>query len=194
MRYPPGCCPPRWPRPRSLGTGRRGKRHDVDTPAGRSRFHRSHRGALGAPRPDRRAAQAGVPAAGDARGLPRGRARTGGRERLPGRGRRDRGAQWLLTQHRHLPPARTRSSRRAAITAVSPDLIKTGTNEEPQLNLFMYYVSLNPALRNLDLPSYDAAGRRVGNPPLALEPALPGTRIRQRADSNSRRRSCWAGR
>lgn len=54
------------------------------------------------------------------------------------------------------------------ITAISPDLIPTGTNEQPQLNLFMYYVSLNPALRNLDLPSADAQGGRLSNPPLAL--------------------------
>lgn len=54
------------------------------------------------------------------------------------------------------------------ITATSPDLIATGTDEQPQLNLFMYYVSLNPALRNLDLPSSNGAGQRISNPPLAL--------------------------
>lgn len=55
-----------------------------------------------------------------------------------------------------------------AITAVSPDLIQVSNSEEPQLNLFMYYVSLNPALRNLGLPSRDASGSQVSNPPLAL--------------------------
>jgi len=55
------------------------------------------------------------------------------------------------------------------ITAVSPDLITTGANEQPRVNLFMYYVSLNPALRNLDLPSSNAHGARVSNPPLALD-------------------------
>ena len=55
------------------------------------------------------------------------------------------------------------------ITAVSPDLITTGANEQPQVNLFMYYVSLNPALRNLDLPSSNAQGARLSNPPLALD-------------------------
>jgi hypothetical protein len=55
-----------------------------------------------------------------------------------------------------------------SITAVSPDLITTGAGEEPQLNLFMYYVSYNPALRNLDLPSLDRAGNKITNPPLAL--------------------------
>jgi Pvc16 N-terminal domain/IPT/TIG domain len=54
------------------------------------------------------------------------------------------------------------------ITATAPDLIPTGPNEQPQLNLFMYYVSLNPDLRNLDLPSADSQGNRLSNPPLAL--------------------------
>ena len=54
------------------------------------------------------------------------------------------------------------------ITATSPDLIATGADEQPQLNLFMYYVSLNPALRNLDLPSRNGAGQQISNPPLAL--------------------------
>lgn len=55
------------------------------------------------------------------------------------------------------------------ITAVSPDLITTGQNEQPRLNLFMYYASLNPALRNLGLPSSNAQGARLSNPPLALD-------------------------
>jgi Pvc16 N-terminal domain/IPT/TIG domain len=55
------------------------------------------------------------------------------------------------------------------ITAVSPDLITTGPDEQPQLNLFMYYISLNPALRNLGLPSSNAQGGRLSNPPLALD-------------------------
>jgi len=55
------------------------------------------------------------------------------------------------------------------ITATSPDLISTGAHEQPQLNLFMYYVSINPALRNLGLPSSNAQGGRVSNPPLALD-------------------------
>ncbi len=54
------------------------------------------------------------------------------------------------------------------VTATSPDLIPTGANEQPQVNLFMYYVSLNPALRNLGLPSMGARGERLSNPPLAL--------------------------
>jgi hypothetical protein len=56
-----------------------------------------------------------------------------------------------------------------SITATSPDLVPTGTNEHPRLNLFMYYASPNAAYRNFDLPAYDSAGRRVSNPPLALD-------------------------
>lgn len=55
------------------------------------------------------------------------------------------------------------------ITATSPDLVATGTNEAARLNLFMYYASANAAYRNADLPAYDSAGRRVSNPPLALD-------------------------
>lgn len=54
------------------------------------------------------------------------------------------------------------------VTNVPPDLITTGQDEPPQLNLFMYYASLNPALRNLDLPSIDSNGNLIGNPPLAI--------------------------
>jgi hypothetical protein len=54
------------------------------------------------------------------------------------------------------------------ITATSPDLIATGTDEQPGLNLFMYYASLNPALRNLGLPSRNAQGAPLSNPPLAI--------------------------
>jgi hypothetical protein len=54
------------------------------------------------------------------------------------------------------------------ITSFSPDLIKTGTSEQPQLNIFMYYASTNAALRNLDLPSMSAGGTKLSNPPLAL--------------------------
>jgi hypothetical protein len=55
------------------------------------------------------------------------------------------------------------------ITATSPDLVATGTSESARLNLFMYYASTNAAYRNFDLPAYDSGGRRVSNPPLALD-------------------------
>lgn len=59
-------------------------------------------------------------------------------------------------------------SSTAGITATSPDLIATGAHEQPQINLFMYHVNINPALRNLDLPSASPGGARLSNPPLAL--------------------------
>jgi hypothetical protein len=55
------------------------------------------------------------------------------------------------------------------VRAVAPDLIKLDDpTEGPQLNLFLYRVSPNPGWRNADLPSRDGAGRRISNPPLAL--------------------------
>lgn len=55
------------------------------------------------------------------------------------------------------------------VTAVAPDLIETGTSEPPQLNLFMYQVTPNQGWRNVDLPSRNANGERLTNPPLALD-------------------------
>jgi hypothetical protein len=74
---------------------------------------------------------------------------------------------WLLRDALNAGPVSVLTSA-SEITAVSPDLIQAGSTEEPQLNLFMYYVSLNADLRNLNLPSYNASGGRVSNPPLAL--------------------------
>ena len=54
------------------------------------------------------------------------------------------------------------------ISATSPDLIVTGPGEQARLNLFMYYASFNAALRNLGLPSSNAQGLQISNPPLAL--------------------------
>jgi hypothetical protein len=54
------------------------------------------------------------------------------------------------------------------ITNKAPDLITTGQDEPPQLNLFMYYASINPALRNLGQPSVDSSGNPISNPPLAI--------------------------
>jgi hypothetical protein len=65
-------------------------------------------------------------------------------------------------------PSLVLGSSPAGITATSPDLIATGANEQPQINVFMYYVSINAALRNLDLPSTGPGGSRLSNPPLAL--------------------------
>jgi hypothetical protein len=54
------------------------------------------------------------------------------------------------------------------ITNKAPDLIATGSDEPAQLNLFMYYASINPALRNVGLPSTNSSGAQVSNPPLAI--------------------------
>lgn len=54
------------------------------------------------------------------------------------------------------------------VSALPPDRIATGIDEKPQLNLFLYQVAPNAALRNLDLPSRDDRGGRRSNPPLAL--------------------------
>ena len=76
--------------------------------------------------------------------------------------------QWLLTNALTSGGPTTVLSSPQPVTAISPDLITTGANEQPQVNLFMYYVSLNPALRNLDLPSRNGSGAEISNPPLAL--------------------------
>ena len=54
------------------------------------------------------------------------------------------------------------------MAVLAPDLIATGKSEQSQLNLFIYYVNINPALRNLDLPSRTARVGGSANPPLAL--------------------------
>jgi hypothetical protein len=77
--------------------------------------------------------------------------------------------RWLLTSSLTSDgPGVLLAGSTPGITVTSPDLVVTGAGEPPRLNLFMYYASLNPALRNNGLPSRDAQGRQVGNPPLAL--------------------------
>ena len=56
------------------------------------------------------------------------------------------------------------------VTAVAPDLIKLDDPDAgPSLNLFLYRVTPNQGWRNAALPAYDGAGRRLTNPPLALD-------------------------
>jgi hypothetical protein len=55
------------------------------------------------------------------------------------------------------------------VTALPPDRIKTGNDEAPQLNIFLYHVSSNAGWSNAALPSRDAVGNRATNPPLALD-------------------------
>jgi hypothetical protein len=56
------------------------------------------------------------------------------------------------------------------VTATAPDLIRLDAPDEPpQLNIFLYQVSPNAALRNDDLPSRSSRGDRLTNPALALD-------------------------
>lgn len=56
------------------------------------------------------------------------------------------------------------------VTALPPDRIATGnTEEDSQINLFMYHVTPNIGWRNIGLPSRDEYGARLTNPPLALD-------------------------
>ena len=56
------------------------------------------------------------------------------------------------------------------VTATAPDLIRLNAPDDPpQLNIFLYQVTPNAALRNAELPSRSARGERVSNPPLALD-------------------------
>ena len=56
-----------------------------------------------------------------------------------------------------------------SVTAQAPDRINTGNNENNLLNIFLYQVTPNLGWRNVDLPSRDARGARITNPPLALD-------------------------
>lgn len=64
------------------------------------------------------------------------------------------------------------------VTNVPPDFITTGNTEQPQLNLFMYYASINPALRNLNLPSVDFERRDAFQSAAGDQSALSGQRLR----------------
>ena len=56
------------------------------------------------------------------------------------------------------------------VSSLAPDVVPiNGDGAVPRLNLFLYQVTPNAAWRNADLPSRDTTGRRVSNPPLALD-------------------------
>lgn len=55
------------------------------------------------------------------------------------------------------------------VSALAPDTVSLDNQDAPQLNLFLHQVTPNVAWRNAELPSRDAAGNRVANPPLALD-------------------------
>lgn len=57
------------------------------------------------------------------------------------------------------------------VTVLPPDLMPTNVAAQNQdgLNLFLYHVSPNMGWRNVGLPSRDAQGNGISNPPLALD-------------------------
>ncbi len=56
------------------------------------------------------------------------------------------------------------------VSSLAPDVVPIeGDGAVPRLNLFLYQVTPNAAWRNVDLPSRNANGHRVSNPPLALD-------------------------
>jgi hypothetical protein len=55
------------------------------------------------------------------------------------------------------------------VSALAPDAIQLSVDAQPRLNLFMHQATPNAAWRNAALPSRDGSGRRVANPPLALD-------------------------
>lgn len=59
--------------------------------------------------------------------------------------------------------------RGVSVSARAPDLIELKSDMPAQLNLFLYQVTSNSGWRNAALPSRDAAGERLSNPPLALD-------------------------
>ena len=76
--------------------------------------------------------------------------------------------KWLLSNALTSSGLNTSFASPVSISALSPDLVTTGADEQPQLNLFMYYASFNASYQNVGLPSRDSQGNRVSNPPLAL--------------------------
>ena len=55
------------------------------------------------------------------------------------------------------------------VSSRPPDQVKTGTEEEAGLNLFLYQTTPNTALHNNALPAINTRGERVANAPLALQ-------------------------
>jgi hypothetical protein len=55
------------------------------------------------------------------------------------------------------------------VSSLPPDRISlTGAADPNQLNIFLHQTTLNPALRNLDLPTRGPAGELINNPPLPV--------------------------
>ncbi len=63
----------------------------------------------------------------------------------------------------------TAVSGAVTVSAIAPDLIPTANSDPPRLNLYLYQVTPNQGWRNVGLPSHSDNGRRLTNPPLALD-------------------------
>ncbi len=67
----------------------------------------------------------------------------------------------------------------SVITLHPPDLVETGANELAQLNLYLYRVAPNAALRNEGLASRSADRRAPLQPAAGAGPALPAVGLRR---------------
>ena len=76
--------------------------------------------------------------------------------------------KWILSNDLSTAGLHTALGAAAGVSVLAPDRVATGSTEQAQLNLFMYYASLNGSYRNVDLPSRDDQGRRLTNSPLPL--------------------------
>jgi hypothetical protein len=55
------------------------------------------------------------------------------------------------------------------VTSKPPDVVLSGVQEEPGLNIYLYHLTPNQGWRNAGLPSRNGNGDRVANPPLAID-------------------------
>lgn len=55
------------------------------------------------------------------------------------------------------------------VSSLPPEHVPQQSNDGPRLNLFLYRVTQNAALRNALLPALDASGRQAAHPPLAVD-------------------------
>lgn len=76
--------------------------------------------------------------------------------------------KWILSNSLSTAGLHTALGATAGVSVLAPDRLPTGNAEQPQLNLFMYYASLNGSYRNAEFPALDDQGRRLSNPPLPL--------------------------
>lgn len=77
--------------------------------------------------------------------------------------------RWILREAITGSGVDTAVNATPTISALPPDRIVVGDTEIPQVNVFMYHVSLNSGWRNVGLPELDPGGRRVSAAPLAID-------------------------